>query len=120
MEHSRFEVLALKTISPLGAIGAVPWVGWSGAELCTQRFLCFPEEFCCCPDRQLRIIHGKMRIWGCREWGLSLTLCRCLAAPSTAQYGITGHAEVLFSCWSLVFALSSLSSIFYLKNILLH
>ncbi|RMC08830.1 hypothetical protein DUI87_15081 [Hirundo rustica rustica] len=41
-------------------------------------------------------------------------------APSTAQYGITGHAEVLFSCWSLVLTLSSLSSIFYLKNILLH
>ncbi|NXP39418.1 NEGR1 regulator, partial [Leiothrix lutea] len=43
-----------------------------------------------------------------------------LNPPSTAQYGITGHAEVLFSCWSLVLALSSLSSIFYLKNILLH
>ncbi|XP_053806090.1 neuronal growth regulator 1 isoform X3 [Vidua chalybeata] len=41
-------------------------------------------------------------------------------SPSTAQYGITGHAEVLFSCWSLVLTLSSLSSIFYLKNILLH
>ncbi|NWY96776.1 NEGR1 regulator, partial [Loxia curvirostra] len=43
-----------------------------------------------------------------------------LNPPSTAQYGITGHAEVLFSCWSLVLTLSSLSSIFYLKNILLH
>ncbi|NXQ10901.1 NEGR1 regulator, partial [Peucedramus taeniatus] len=43
-----------------------------------------------------------------------------LNPPSTAQYGITGHAEVLFSCWSLVVTLSSLSSIFYLKNILLH
>ncbi|XP_032923282.1 neuronal growth regulator 1 isoform X1 [Catharus ustulatus] len=41
-------------------------------------------------------------------------------APSTAQYGITGHAEELFSCWSLVLTLSSLSSIFYLRNILLH
>ncbi|XP_031974626.1 neuronal growth regulator 1 isoform X1 [Corvus cornix cornix] len=41
-------------------------------------------------------------------------------APSTAQYGITGDAEVLFSCWSLVLTLSSLSSIFYLKNIILH
>ncbi|NWY38181.1 NEGR1 regulator, partial [Sylvia atricapilla] len=43
-----------------------------------------------------------------------------LNPPSTAQYGITGHAEVLFSCWSLVLTLASLSSIFYLKNILLH
>ncbi|NXT65367.1 NEGR1 regulator, partial [Chaetops frenatus] len=43
-----------------------------------------------------------------------------LNPPSTAQYGVTGHAEVLFSCWSLVLSLSSLSSIFYLKNILLH
>ncbi|XP_027596164.1 neuronal growth regulator 1, partial [Pipra filicauda] len=41
-------------------------------------------------------------------------------APSTAQYGITGDAEVLFSCWYLVLTLSSLSSIFYLKNIILH
>ncbi|NWI58667.1 NEGR1 regulator, partial [Calyptomena viridis] len=43
-----------------------------------------------------------------------------LNPPSTAQYGITGDAEVLFSCWSLVLTLSSLSSIFYLKNIILH
>ncbi|XP_074762081.1 neuronal growth regulator 1 isoform X1 [Athene noctua] len=41
-------------------------------------------------------------------------------APSTAQYGITGDAEVLFSCWYLVLTLSSLTSIFYLKNIILH
>ncbi|NXE98983.1 NEGR1 regulator, partial [Menura novaehollandiae] len=43
-----------------------------------------------------------------------------LNPPSTAQYGITGDAEVLFSCWYLVLTLSSLSSIFYLKNIILH
>ncbi|NWW07755.1 NEGR1 regulator, partial [Oreocharis arfaki] len=43
-----------------------------------------------------------------------------LNPPSTAQYGVTGDAEVLFSCWSLVLTLSSLSSIFYLKNIILH
>ncbi|XP_054239927.1 neuronal growth regulator 1 isoform X1 [Indicator indicator] len=41
-------------------------------------------------------------------------------APSTAQYGITGDAEILFSCWYLVLTLSSLTSIFYLKNIILH
>ncbi|XP_067419418.1 neuronal growth regulator 1 isoform X1 [Emydura macquarii macquarii] len=40
-------------------------------------------------------------------------------APSTAQYGITGGAEVLFSCWYLVLTLSSFTSIFYLKNIIL-
>ncbi|NXJ12815.1 NEGR1 regulator, partial [Odontophorus gujanensis] len=43
-----------------------------------------------------------------------------LNPPSTAQYGITGDAEVLFSCWYLVLTLSSLTSIFYLKNIILH
>ncbi|NXD94484.1 NEGR1 regulator, partial [Chaetorhynchus papuensis] len=43
-----------------------------------------------------------------------------LNPPSTAQFGVTGDAEVLFSCWSLVLTLSSLSSIFYLKNIILH
>ncbi|NWW73003.1 NEGR1 regulator, partial [Climacteris rufus] len=43
-----------------------------------------------------------------------------LNPPSTAQYGITGDAEVPFSCWSLVLTLASLSSIFYLKNIILH
>ncbi|NWY06234.1 NEGR1 regulator, partial [Nothoprocta ornata] len=42
-----------------------------------------------------------------------------LNPPSTAQYGITGAAEVVFSCWSLVLTLSSLTSIFYLKNIIL-
>ncbi|KAM9283311.1 neuronal growth regulator 1 [Morus bassanus] len=43
-----------------------------------------------------------------------------LNPPSTAQYGITGDAEVLFSCWYLVLTLSSFTSIFYLKNIILH
>ncbi|NXJ79430.1 NEGR1 regulator, partial [Trogon melanurus] len=43
-----------------------------------------------------------------------------LNPPSTAQYGVTGDAEVLFSCWYLVLTLSSLTSIFYLKNIILH
>ncbi|NXU54225.1 NEGR1 regulator, partial [Turnix velox] len=43
-----------------------------------------------------------------------------LNPPSTAQYGITGDAEVLFSCWYLVLTLSSLTSVFYLKNIILH
>ncbi|KAE8609551.1 hypothetical protein XENTR_v10011842 [Xenopus tropicalis] len=38
------------------------------------------------------------------------------AAPSTAQYGITGRAEILFSCWYLVLTLSSFTSIIYLKN----
>ncbi|NXA50494.1 NEGR1 regulator, partial [Nothocercus julius] len=42
-----------------------------------------------------------------------------LNPPSTAQYGITGAAEVVFSCWSLVLTLSSLTSMFYLKNIIL-
>ncbi|XP_039339045.1 neuronal growth regulator 1 [Mauremys reevesii] len=42
-----------------------------------------------------------------------------LNPPSTAQYGITGGAEVLFSCWYLVLTLSSFTSIFYLKNIIL-
>ncbi|NXD10309.1 NEGR1 regulator, partial [Nothocercus nigrocapillus] len=42
-----------------------------------------------------------------------------LNSPSTAQYGITGAAEVVFSCWSLVLTLSSLTSMFYLKNIIL-
>lgn len=49
-----------------------------------------------------------------------LLLLLLFAAPSTAQYGITGDAEVLFSCWYLVLTLSSLTSIFYLKNIILH
>nr|XP_033771193.1 neuronal growth regulator 1 isoform X2 [Geotrypetes seraphini] len=40
-------------------------------------------------------------------------------APSTAQYGITGSAEILFSCWYLVLTMSSLTSIFYLKNVIL-
>ncbi|XP_040144798.1 neuronal growth regulator 1 isoform X3 [Ictidomys tridecemlineatus] len=40
-------------------------------------------------------------------------------APSTAQYGITGSADVLFSCWYLVLTLSSFTSIFYLKNAIL-
>ncbi|XP_075471937.1 neuronal growth regulator 1 isoform X9 [Ascaphus truei] len=40
-------------------------------------------------------------------------------APSTAQYGITGSAEILFSCWHLALTLSSLSSILYLKNAIL-
>ncbi|KAJ7401497.1 hypothetical protein BTVI_95591 [Pitangus sulphuratus] len=55
---------------------------------------------------------------GSSNSGYSLVLR--YAAPSTAQYGITGDAEVLFSCWYLVLTLSSLSSIFYLKNIILH
>ncbi|XP_068095324.1 neuronal growth regulator 1 isoform X1 [Hyperolius riggenbachi] len=38
------------------------------------------------------------------------------SAPSTAQYGITGRAEILFSCWYLVLTLSSFTSIIYLKN----
>ncbi|KAM8999751.1 neuronal growth regulator 1 [Sarcophilus harrisii] len=42
-----------------------------------------------------------------------------LNPPSTAQYGITGSAEVLFSCWSLVLSLPSLTSILYLKDIIL-
>ncbi|XP_025145236.1 neuronal growth regulator 1 isoform X1 [Bubalus kerabau] len=42
-----------------------------------------------------------------------------LSPPSTAQYGITGSAEVLFSCWYLVLTLSSFTSLFYLKNAIL-
>ncbi|XP_047395513.1 neuronal growth regulator 1 [Sciurus carolinensis] len=42
-----------------------------------------------------------------------------LNPPSTAQYGITGSADVLFSCWYLVLTLSSFTSIFYLKNAIL-
>nr|XP_011768748.1 neuronal growth regulator 1-like [Macaca nemestrina] len=42
-----------------------------------------------------------------------------LNPPSTAQYGITGNADVLFSCWYLVLTLSSFTSIFYLKNAIL-
>ncbi|XP_075688198.1 neuronal growth regulator 1 [Rhinoderma darwinii] len=41
------------------------------------------------------------------------------SAPSTAQYGITGKAEILFSCWYLVLTLSSFTSIIYLKNIVI-
>ncbi|CAH2311027.1 neuronal growth regulator 1 isoform X1 [Pelobates cultripes] len=40
------------------------------------------------------------------------------SAPSTAQYGITGRAEILFSCWYLVLTLSSFTSIIYLKNVI--
>nr|KAF6383001.1 neuronal growth regulator 1 [Pipistrellus kuhlii] len=42
-----------------------------------------------------------------------------LNPPSTAQYGITGRADVLFSCWYLVLTLSSFTSIFHLKNAIL-
>uniref|UniRef100_A0A8C0Q1J0 Neuronal growth regulator 1 n=1 Tax=Canis lupus familiaris TaxID=9615 RepID=A0A8C0Q1J0_CANLF len=42
-----------------------------------------------------------------------------LNPPSTAQYGITGSADVLFSCWYLVLTLSSFTSICYLKNAIL-
>ncbi|XP_038601671.1 neuronal growth regulator 1 [Tachyglossus aculeatus] len=42
-----------------------------------------------------------------------------LNPPSTSQNGITGSAEVLFSCWYLVLTLSSFTSIFYLKNTIL-
>ncbi|XP_054940491.1 neuronal growth regulator 1 [Physeter macrocephalus] len=42
-----------------------------------------------------------------------------LNPPSTAQYGITGSADVLFSCWYLVLTLSSFTSLFYLKNAIL-
>ncbi|KAM4642226.1 neuronal growth regulator 1 isoform 2-T2 [Discoglossus pictus] len=42
-----------------------------------------------------------------------------LNPPSTAQYGITGSAEILFSCWYLVLTLSSFTSTIYLKNIIL-
>ncbi|XP_040216636.1 neuronal growth regulator 1 isoform X2 [Rana temporaria] len=42
-----------------------------------------------------------------------------LNPPSTAQYGITGRAEILFSCWYLVLTLSSFTSIIYLKNIII-
>ncbi|XP_077306602.1 neuronal growth regulator 1 isoform X1 [Lithobates pipiens] len=41
------------------------------------------------------------------------------SAPSTAQYGITGRAEILFSCWYLVLTLSSFTSIIYLKNVII-
>ncbi|XP_071985323.1 neuronal growth regulator 1 isoform X2 [Engystomops pustulosus] len=41
------------------------------------------------------------------------------SAPSTAQYGITGRAEILFSCWYLVLTLSSFTSIIYLKNVVI-
>ncbi|XP_053549326.1 neuronal growth regulator 1 isoform X1 [Bombina bombina] len=40
------------------------------------------------------------------------------SAPSTAQYGITGSAEILFSCWYLVLTLSSFISTIYLKNVI--
>ncbi|XP_073499997.1 neuronal growth regulator 1 isoform X2 [Phyllobates terribilis] len=42
-----------------------------------------------------------------------------LNPPSTAQYGITGRAEILFSCWYLVLTLSSFTSIIYLKNMVI-
>ncbi|XP_073449846.1 neuronal growth regulator 1 isoform X3 [Aquarana catesbeiana] len=42
-----------------------------------------------------------------------------LNPPSTAQYGITGRAEILFSCWYLVLTLSSFTSIIYLKNVII-
>ncbi|KAM7317767.1 hypothetical protein ACRRTK_022504 [Alexandromys fortis] len=44
---------------------------------------------------------------------------QCFSSPSTAQYGITGSACDLFSCWSLVLTLSSVISISYLKNAVL-
>lgn len=48
-----------------------------------------------------------------------LNLFHSFPAPSTAQYGITGSACDLFSCWSLVLTLSSVISISYLKNAIL-
>lgn len=80
---------------------------------------CEPNPFCPAPPPKT-----FTAIW---QWSRTLedesyrwlNIFHSFPAPSTAQYGITGSACDLFSCWSLVLTLSSVISISYLKNAVL-